>query len=255
MSGGPSSITEFPVDSTAGPAADSEPRFMKQVSPPVKGVRPSNKRVSRSVDEPRTAARPADGEPPGSVVADIAQVVGRNLRQLRTRRGLSLEKLARASGVSRAMLGQIELGHSAPTINLMWKIATALGVPFSALMASRAPNAIRVLPAEQAKWLSSHGGVYRSRALFPFDLPRRFEFYELRLAPLGVEHADAHPPGTTENLVVTVGEVEIRVGAHRQLLTTGDAVLFAADTPHAYRNPANVEAVMYLVMSYAEVVG
>ncbi|HYX92177.1 MAG TPA: helix-turn-helix domain-containing protein, partial [Myxococcaceae bacterium] len=38
--------------------------------------------------------------------SDLAPVVGRNLRRLRTHRGLSLERLAKASGVSRAMLGQ-----------------------------------------------------------------------------------------------------------------------------------------------------
>ena len=40
---------------------------------------------------------------------DFAPAVGANLRRLRTRRGLSLERLAQASGVSRAMLGQVEL--------------------------------------------------------------------------------------------------------------------------------------------------
>ena len=33
------------------------------------------------------------------------------------------------------------------------------------------------------------------------------------------------------------------------------AILFEADTPHAYRNPGKVEAVMYLVMTYAEEIG
>jgi transcriptional regulator with XRE-family HTH domain len=208
-----------------------------------------------SVSAETSAAESGDPQPPDALTQDIAKVVGINLRRLRARRGLSLEKLSRASGVSRAMLGQIELGHSAPTITLMWKIATSLGVPFSAMMASRVPSAIHLLRADQAKWLSSQGGIFSSRALFRFDAPRRFEFYELRLAPLGVERADAHSPGTTENLVVTVGEVEITVGAHRQLLSTGDAILFTADAPHAYRNPANVEAVMYLVMTYPELVG
>src|SRR5579859_404207 len=60
---------------------------------------------------------------------DLAPVVGKNLRRLRTQRGLSLERLSRASGVSRAMLGQVELGQSAPTINVLWKIARALGIP------------------------------------------------------------------------------------------------------------------------------
>ena len=40
-----------------------------------------------------------------------------------------------------------------------------------------------------------------------------------------------------------------------QRLEAGDAILFEADTPHAYRNPGEVEAVMYLVMTYAETVG
>ena len=136
----------------------------------------------RSVSAETSAAESGDPLQPDALMQDIAQVVGVNLRRLRVRRGLSLEKLSRASGVSRAMLGQIELGHSAPTITLLWKIATALGVPFSAMMASSAPGSIHVLRADEAKWLRSQGGVFSSRALFLFDAPRRFEFYELRLA-------------------------------------------------------------------------
>ena len=63
---------------------------------------------------------------------DLSAVVGHNLRLLRSRRGYSLERLAQISGVSRAMLGQIELGRSAPTINLLWKVARALEIPLSA---------------------------------------------------------------------------------------------------------------------------
>ena len=69
------------------------------------------------------APAPREGES-----TDLAPVVGGNLRRLRTRRGLSLERLAQISGVSRAMLGQIELGQSAPTINVLWKIARALDI-------------------------------------------------------------------------------------------------------------------------------
>lgn len=187
--------------------------------------------------------------------ADLTPVVGTNLRRLRVQRGLSLERLSRASGVSRAMLGQIELGQSTPTINVLWKIARALEVPFSALISSRARAGAQVLPADRAKRLMSHDGAFSSRALFPFDEPRRVEFYELRLAPLSSEHADPHPPGTTENLVVSSGAVEITVDSERHLLGTGDAILFEADVPHVYRNPGDTEAVMYLVMTYAETVG
>ena len=79
---------------------------------------------------------PADGPAPIDPVIDLPVIVGRNLRRLRLRQGHSLERLAKHSGVSRAMLGQIETGKSAPTIGLLWKVATALGVPFASLIAA-----------------------------------------------------------------------------------------------------------------------
>jgi transcriptional regulator with XRE-family HTH domain len=191
----------------------------------------------------------------GEASADLAPIVGRNLRRLRTQRGLSLERLAKASGVSRAMLGQIELGQSAPTINVIWKIARSLGIPFSALISTTAQSGTRLMRATQAKVLASHDGSFTSRALFPFDEPRRVEFYELHLAARAVEKADPHPPGTLENLVVTVGQVEIDRGDERHVLAAGDAILFEADVAHVYRNVGNVDAIMFLVMTYAETVG
>ena len=187
--------------------------------------------------------------------ADLTPVVGENLRRLRTQRGLSLEKLAQQSGVSRAMLGQIELGQSAPTINVLWKIASGLGVTFSALIAAPQRSGPLVLRAAQARLLTSSDRKFTSRALFPVDEPRRVEFYELRLSPGGVEHAEAHAAGTVENLVVADGAVEIELGGHRHALAAGDAILFEADAPHVYRNRARGESVMYLVMTYADTVG
>src|SRR3954470_10875681 len=100
---------------------------------------------------------------------DLTPIVGANLKRLRVKRGLSLERLAKASGVSRAMLGQIELGQSAPTINIVWKIARSLAVPFSALISHRTRPRAAVLEAQHAKVLSSADGSFISRALFPFD--------------------------------------------------------------------------------------
>jgi transcriptional regulator with XRE-family HTH domain len=186
---------------------------------------------------------------------DLTAVVGENLKRLRNQRGYSLEKLAQQSGVSRAMLGQIELGQSAPTINVLWKVARGLGVNFSALITGQTAASPLVLRARDAKLLTSSDRAFSSRALFPVDQPRRVEFYELRLAGNGRERADAHPPGTMENLVVTQGAVEIEVGNARHSLDTGDAILFAADEAHVYRNRGKTEAVMYLVMTYAENIG
>lgn len=212
--------------------------------------------------------KPAAAEPPitptptsaagpsaDATQTDLAPIVGGNLRRLRTRRGLSLERLAQISGVSRAMLGQIELGQSAPTINVLWKIARALEVTFSALISARTQSGALVLRSAESKLLTSKDRSFSSRALFPFDEPRRVEFYELRLSAGSTEDADAHPPGTSENLVVTAGMIEIDVAGDTHKLEAGDSILFEADTPHAYRNVGRSEAVMYLVMTYAEEIG
>jgi transcriptional regulator with XRE-family HTH domain len=177
--------------------------------------------------------------------------VGTALRQLRAERSLSLDKLAYESGVSRAMLSQIELGRSTPTITVLWRIARALGVPFSALLGGSAPEEPMIFRAARAKVLRSADGSFSTRALFPLDRPHLPEFYELRLAPRGVELADAHAPGTTENLVVTAGALEISLGGTTLDLRIGDATYFQADIPHEYRNPTGHETVAYLVMTYA----
>ena len=195
---------------------------------------------------------PSGALPPDSQ-ADLHIVLGRNLRRLRTRRGHSLERLARQSGVSRAMLGQIETGKSVPTIRVLWKIANALDVPFAQLLEGETSRGPCILRGSDAKLLSSNSGKFISRALFPFEGSRTVEFYELRIAPLHRETAEAHAPGTRENLFVAKGVIEIAVGSDKPMtLAEGDAALFEADAPHVYRNLVTSEAVLYLVMTYAE---
>jgi transcriptional regulator with XRE-family HTH domain len=186
---------------------------------------------------------------------EIASVVSHNVKRLRLRRNLSLEALAKLSSVSRGMLSQIELGRSVPTIALLWKVSQALGVPFSALTTDTAAGGTVVLPAAKAKLLTSAGGAFTSRALFPFDAERRVEFYKLTLAPRAEEIAEPHAPGTMENLTVASGHVEIVADGISYLLQPEDAILFQADVPHCYRNLGSKTAVMYLVMTYADTVG
>jgi len=107
-----------------------------------------------------------------------------------------------------------------------------------------------VLRRASAKRLVSADGRFSSRALFPFGESNDVEFYELWLAPHGREEAEAHPPGTRENLVVTAGSLELEVAGQRYELGEGDAIVFGADVPHAYTNPGHDACWMYLVMTY-----
>lgn len=200
---------------------------------------------------------PAEGIAPVTVANDLDPVddeaipflLGHNLRRLRTRQGLSLERLARLSGVSRAMLSQIELGRSVPTITLLWKIARALDVSLAALTNSAAQEGVVVLRQTQSKVLSSPDGSVASRALFPLDTDRRIAFHEVLLRPGATDAAESHPPGTIENLVVARGRVDLIVGGTRHRLEERDAILFDADIPHSYANIGDADAFLYLVLS------
>ncbi len=204
---------------------------------------------TKAKKKPKSGAESTPTPPPDST--EIAPLVGANLRRLRQQNGLSLEKLAAKSGVSRAMLGQVELGQSAPTINVLWKIARALDVPFSRLLEASDASKTIVLRRRDGRLLTNQTSTFSTRALFPNDSQLRAEFYELTIKPGATENAEPHAPGTIENLVLTKGVAEIEVAGERHLLAPGDSILFAADTPHAYSNPAETDAVLYLVMTYA----
>ena len=88
-----------------------------------------------------------------SASTKLSIVVGENLRQLRRKHGLSLEQLATKSGVSRAMLGQIETGKSAPTINLLGRIAEALKVSVPSLIANPGAGGTVIVPRDPQRYL------------------------------------------------------------------------------------------------------
>lgn len=201
---------------------------------------------------PEALIQSLDGYRPDPV-DEVSASTGRALRRLRTRRGFSLDRLAKISGVSRAMLGQIETGKSSPTISILSKIALALEVPCGSLIADRTEAGFTPVPRAQAKILVSSDGRFQSRALFPFESERKVEFYEIRIAGHHTETATAHSHGTVENVVVAQGTIEITAGKRApHILGEGDALLFDADVPHAYRNMTGGEAILFLVTTYLE---
>jgi transcriptional regulator with XRE-family HTH domain len=181
---------------------------------------------------------------------DVGPALGSNLRRLRMRRGMSLERLARKSRVSRAMISQIELGRSAPSVNIVWRIASALAVPFSALLSVNPGKSPRVLHARKAQVTSNHDGSFASRALFPREPRRGTEFYQLTVKPGAIGGAAAYAPQTQANIVLASGSVKIKLGASIVRLEAGDAAVFDADVEQIYENTGEEDAVMYLVISY-----
>jgi transcriptional regulator with XRE-family HTH domain len=206
--------------------------------------------MSMPREEPDEKEVGSDHRASETAVRDVPLIVGSNLRRLRKARAFSLERLAELSGVSRAMLGQIETAKSVPTVSLLWRVADALGVPVATLVATdREPNVV-VLHREQSSVLVASGGRYASRSLSPANRARSAGFFELTFAPGHREEFPPAPLGTSHNLVVARGRLTVAVGGEEPLaLTEGDAILFAASSAHAIENTTTSEATAYLVVT------
>jgi transcriptional regulator with XRE-family HTH domain len=189
---------------------------------------------------------------PDTVVRDVPAIVGANLRRLRKAQGHSLERLAELSGVSRAMLGQIETGKSVPTVSLLWKVADALGVPVASLIETDAAPAVVVLVRDQGEVVARSGGKFIRRPLFHAGRPHGSEFYEVRIAAHHRESPDVHPHGTKQSLVVALGTVTVFIADEAPIkLGEGDAVLFDASAVHSVENTSGEEALIYVVLTHA----
>ncbi|SES84290.1 DNA-binding transcriptional regulator, XRE-family HTH domain [Draconibacterium orientale] len=73
----------------------------------------------------------------------IVEVFGKVLRELRTERGISQEKLAEYCDLDRTYISLLERGQRQPTISTLFKIANALRIKPSDLV----KNVERELPA------------------------------------------------------------------------------------------------------------
>lgn len=176
--------------------------------------------------------------------------VGAALQRLRLARGLTLEDLSRIAGVSKSMLSQIEREKANPTIAITWRLANALGVQIGELLsdAEKDVETIKLVDAHETPTLPGAHAGYVLRILGPMELAGRYEWYELTLAPGGELVSQPHDPGTTEHLTVLHGAMELEVGPNKKKVKLGGTARYAADLPHAIRNPGKTEAKAILVV-------
>lgn len=215
--------------------------------------RPKASRTTPAEEPKQKASTPSPHKPGERSRAETIPDVGINLHLLRQERGLTLAELSERSGVSKAMLNQIESGRSSPTIATGWKIANGLGVPFGALLGEPMPGDFVIHRRDQVQVFYSDNKVLCSRALFPPGDPRAAELFELSLEPGSEERAQSHTTGTREQIYVTAGQLTIECGESTASLQPGDVLFFCADRPHRYHNPGREPARFILVMLYPAV--
>jgi transcriptional regulator with XRE-family HTH domain len=156
-----------------------------------------------------------------------------NLRNIRAESGLSLTKVAELTGVSKAMLGQIERGESSPTIATLWKIAKGFHLPLSALIDDTA----RSVETDSEIFESvQFPGSITVKIVFPYDPKLQAETFHVSLSPGQCHESQPHDHGVTEEVFVLEGEMEVLRGGEWVPLKAGQGLRFKADQPHGYRN-------------------
>jgi XRE family transcriptional regulator, regulator of sulfur utilization len=177
--------------------------------------------------------------------------VGAALAALRQGEGLSLDGLARQSGVSKSMLSQIERDKTNPTVAVVWRLANALGVEVADLLgtgAKSAAHAISLVPKSQTPSMRSPDEKCELRVLGPVELAGRFEWYELTIQPGGALRSEPHLPGSREHLTVLSGSLSVMSGDKQQQVAAAETVRYAADVQHAIVNEGRASAVALLVV-------
>jgi transcriptional regulator with XRE-family HTH domain len=166
-------------------------------------------------------------------VDDTVKAIAGNVRRLRTERGLSAAGLARASGVARATLAELEAGRGNPTIETLYGLASVLGVTLADLLVEPEAPAVQVVRAGEGPQIS--GPVLQARLLRQAAVTQaRVEVYELRVLPGRPRRADPHQAGVSEQLLVHAGRLRCGPDGGAVELGPGDFAAFDAAVPHVY---------------------
>lgn len=176
--------------------------------------------------------------------------VGRKLRNLRQRRGLTQRALADACGLSANAIGLIERGESSPSVSTLHRLAQALGVSLPELFSAADPEQTAVLVkkdqrarVERDKILMENlGGALADQCMEPY------------LATLQPGAGTGAEPVVHlgEGFVLCLdGEVDYEVTGHTYRLEAGDSLMFQAHQPHCWRNAGQQPATVLLVFHAA----
>lgn len=176
------------------------------------------------------------------------QALGERLRRVRVMRSLTLDDLAARAGVSRSMISAIETGGKAPTIVVLHRIATGLGMRMSDLMDEPRPDRVIVVRRDDQPTVMDPTGWER-RNLAPTIPGLAFEFMRTTI-PAGVDAGvfPPHPAGSREHVVVSEGTLTLTIDGEVQTLERGDAISYAGDCEHQFQNLGSTVCVYYLAV-------
>jgi len=180
---------------------------------------------------------------------DLNLIIGNKLKDIRNKRKLSLDEVTKLTGVSKAMLGQIERGQSNPTVSTLWKISTGLKVSFS-LFIDENQDDLKVIDQNDISPIIEDNNRMKLYPIFPFDANKGFEIFTIELEPDCNHISTPHNDGVEEYIIVTEGKIEININDKKYILQKGNSIKFMANTPHSYKNINQDRSVFQNIILY-----
>lgn len=182
---------------------------------------------------------------------DLNQIIANNLRELRRRRGVTLDEVAETTGVSKSMLGQIERGECGLSVATLWKISTGLKISFTALMSDERPK-VQLVENTSLVPLGSDKPGFRLYPVFPAETDRSFDILYIELEPGAQSMSEAHEQGTEEFTLVCEGTLWLTAGNEGYTVPAGYSVRYGGDQIHGYANHGSQTTRLYMVIQYTK---
>ncbi|MFK4226592.1 helix-turn-helix domain-containing protein [Streptomyces sp. NPDC019890] len=165
--------------------------------------------------------------PSGAAADTTLPDVAPRLRELRRRRGLTLETAARRAGLSPAHLSRLETGHRQPSLPMLLALARIYGTTIAELLGETAPDREPVIRAGSREPTVAEGWTYHQAGG-----PGR-AMQALRLVvPYGTQGNLVRVHPGEEWLYVLDGRVRLGLGEAVHELSPGDSAHFDSMTPH-----------------------
>ncbi|MCX4820708.1 XRE family transcriptional regulator [Streptomyces sp. NBC_01142] len=169
---------------------------------------------------------PDPGSPDGGSATTLPEVAPR-LRDLRRRRGLTLEAAAQRAGLSPAHLSRLETGHRQPSLPMLLALARTYGTTVAELLGEQAPERRPVIRAGSREPAAADGWTYHQAGG-----PGR-AMQALRLVvPYGAQGDVVRVHPGEEWLYVLAGRLQLTLGETVHELSPGDSAHFDSQTPH-----------------------
>jgi transcriptional regulator with XRE-family HTH domain len=175
--------------------------------------------------------------------------LGARIKALRGQMRLTIDQLAAASGVSRAMISRIERGESSATAQLLNRLCSGLGVSLSTLFAPPAPTASPLARrAEQPLWRDPGTGYLR-RAVSPATATGIVDLVEVEL-PAGALLPFSSQTSTAFDQLVFLqrGALTMTVDGQAFPLEPGDCLHMQLDKPLMFHNPGSEPAQYFVIL-------